>query len=313
MNLYVNVNWYNRYGSESLIAGFLLRNTNDFGSAISELTVNLHFPHPGPPRKTLEIIYAEFHKNRELLPKIAFQRARGVVEIDVASELIDGSNWKTEQRQFSLLNFQKVVKEVINALQLLRQQITPKDDFDLERFLQHCQSTITYLPMTDEDLFALKQDVQQARAVRLDAMSPWESLGIDWRDFHPDARKLLDDPFYWESADDFAPHGNNTGADLFAAYRSWFKRNAEGDSLVFLQKLYREWGCGDTVDQKIADEAVIALAFAELKLRAECRSNIAKLALEVIERQRRQTIEATEWLHREERLKRLEMLSSKLV
>jgi hypothetical protein len=35
---------------------------------------------------------------------------------------------------------------------------------------------------------------------------------------------VLDDPFFWQEADDFAPHGNDTGADLLADYRPWRRR-----------------------------------------------------------------------------------------
>jgi hypothetical protein len=39
------------------------------------------------------------------------------------------------------------------------------------------------------------------------AMSPWERLAIDWQDVHPTARSVLDDPFLWESSNDFSPNG----------------------------------------------------------------------------------------------------------
>ena len=56
---------------------------------------------------------------------------------------------------------------------------------------------------------------------RLAQMDPWERLGIDWDDWHPAARKLLNDPFFWDQGSDYSPHGNDTGADLLADFKKW--------------------------------------------------------------------------------------------
>jgi uncharacterized protein YfeS len=147
-------------------------------------------------------------------------------------------------------------------------------------------------------------------------MSPWERLGIDWRDYHPDARKVLDDPFYWESVNDFAPNGNDTGADLLASYRKWHRRNPSGDPIAFYQQLLRRWGItvepSNEIDQSAMDEAAVALAFAEFKIRADCRPAVAALARAAIVRQRQEAIEAVDWPHKDERLKALELIEAKL-
>src|ERR1700722_19683113 len=87
---------YNCYGSHatlSLIPSFLLLDAPDFGPALAELTVTLHFPTKGPPRKTLERLYAEFKANRLTLPKNVYRRSRQKATIDVASDLLDGDEW----------------------------------------------------------------------------------------------------------------------------------------------------------------------------------------------------------------------------
>jgi hypothetical protein len=60
------------------------------------------------------------------------------------------------------------------------------------------------------------------------------------------------------------------------------------------------------------DEAAVGLAFAEFKLRADCRPSVAALAREAIRRQRQQATEAANWPHKEERLKSLDMLEANL-
>ena len=235
---------YRSYGSQlalSLIPGFLLVDAPDFGPALTELTVTMHFPTQGPPRKSLEQLCADFHADRLTLPKVIYRRSRQKASVDVASDLIDGDDW-LQRGGLSPAIFASGVEQTIAALQLLGPRLTAKDAFRYDLFLAHCESRKRALPSTDAGLAEMKQQIDARQAAEKAAMSPWERLGIDWRDFHPDARRILDDPFFWEEANDFAPHGNDTGADLLAEYRKWIKRDSNGDPAEFYRQLVREWG-----------------------------------------------------------------------
>jgi hypothetical protein len=315
MQFYVMARTYNTYGGHStlsLIADFLLGDADGFGPAVSELTVTFHFPHTGQARNTLERMFADFHANRQSLPKVVFRRKRGQASIDIASELLDGKDWN-QRRGLSLPLFKAGVAETIAALELLKKRLTSKGDFNLEAFLAHCSKAQTRLPAAVEDLASFAAERKKRQTDRYAAMSPWERLGIDWRDFHPEARKILDDPFFWECSNDFAPNGNDTGADLLADYRKWLRRNPSGDPVRFYRELIRRWGFptegSSDLDRTVMDEAAVALAFAELKLRADCRPAVAKAAFR---RQRERAIAAENWPHKEERLKTLDMLEAKL-
>ena len=318
MDFHVMIRTYNIYGGHptlSLIPDFLLGDADDFGTAVSELTVTFHFPDAGPARKTLEQMFADFHANRHSLPKVVFRRKRGQASIDVASGLLDGSEWE-QRRGLSLPLFTAGVAETITALELLRKRMIPADDFNLETFLAHCRQAQTRMPSSDEELAAFAADCRTKQTDRYAAMSPWERLGIDWRDFHPAARQILDDPWFWDCTDDFAPNGNDTGADLLEDYRQWLRKNASGDPAVFYRELIRRWGYppepSSDLDQTEMDEAAVALAFAEFKLRAECRPAAAALAKSAIHRLREQALAAADWPFRAERLKTLDMLEAKL-
>jgi uncharacterized protein YfeS len=318
MEFHVMARTYNTYGGHStlsLISDFLLGDADNFGSAVSELTVTFHFPHGGPALSTLEQLYADFHANRGSLPKVVFRRKRGQAAIDIASELVDGKDWE-RARGLSLRLFKAGVAETIAALELLKKRLTAKDDFNLEAFLAHCGKAQSRLPSTVEELGAFADECKKRQAARYAAMSPWERLGIDWQDFHPDARKILDDPFFWECSNDFAPNGNDTGADVLADYRQWLRRNPLGDPIMFYRELIRRWGFppepSSDLDRTVMDEAAVALAFAEFKLRADCRPAVAALARSAIKRQRQHANEAVNWPYKEERLRSLDLLEAKL-
>ncbi len=94
MEFYVMAKSYNCYGGHttlSPIGDFLLKGARNFGDGIRELTVTLHFRDSGPPKKTLEQLFERHNSYRSTLPKITFWKAKGKFEIDIASELMDGS------------------------------------------------------------------------------------------------------------------------------------------------------------------------------------------------------------------------------
>jgi uncharacterized protein YfeS len=324
MQFLVNACTYNILGDDetlSLIPQFLLAGAEDFGPAISELTVTFHFPTSGRPRRGLAQDYAAFQAKRRSLPKVVFRRTNGQAAIEIASELeafLDEVDGRPDGLRAPLSGrlFAAGVAETNEALTLLRQRLTAKDDFRLEAFLAHCHQAQADLPSTAKALTALVKRLQKKEMERQAGLSPWEKLGINWRDYHPAARDLLDEPFYWDSDNDFSPHGNDTGADLLFTYRGWLRRDPAGDPLGFYQRLLRRWGYradpARAEGQRVIDEAAVALAFAELKLRGACRRAVAKLARAAIQRQRQQALQAVDWPHREDRLRSLERIEAKL-
>jgi uncharacterized protein YfeS len=316
MEFHVMARSYNSYGGHttlSPIGAFLLLGSKDFGEAVKEITVTLHFPCSGPPKKSLERLLEEYNRHRSTLPKITFHRTKGKVEIDVASGLMDGRDWKRSP-QLSLPLFERGLEEVIQSTALMRKRLKASDSFDLEAFLAHCAAARQRVPSSENALQELAAELEAAAKAKRDAMSPWEKLGIDWEDFHPRAREILDDPFFWDCANDFSPNGNDTGADLLEAYRDWLKQHKDGQPIQFLERLVRQWGYPDieNMDDDVRDEAAVALAFADIKLRGLCDDEARALAITSIQRQRDDAEAAIDWSYREERLTALRGIEQKL-
>jgi uncharacterized protein YfeS len=134
------------------------------------------------------------------------------------------------------------------------------------------------------------------------AKDPWELLEIDWGKFHRKARKILDDPFFWDCADDFAPHGNDTGADVLEAFRRWHRKNPRTSPIKFLDALMKRWDIEpvdwletdrktvlkldkeDPISMQINNEAAVALAFAVVKMRPKCPQNTIQRASAALDR-----------------------------
>src|SRR5262245_32953093 len=137
LEFFVMARTYNSFGGHStlsLIPDFLLTDAPLFGTAITELTVTFHFATSGPPRSSLENLYAKFHTDRLKLPKVVFHRSREKMSIDVASNLIDGSD-RELYRGVSLPLFRTALAETVEALGLMKLRLTKRDDFNLDVFL----------------------------------------------------------------------------------------------------------------------------------------------------------------------------------
>ena len=307
---------YDCYGGHptlSTIGQFLLRDAPDFGDAIKEIEITLHFPCAGPAKKTLEQLLEWHNSNRANLPKITYRRKKGMVDIHIASELMDGRDWRRSPT-LSLSLFERGVGEVIHALSLIGQRLKTTDAFDYDAFLSHCERARNNMPDSEDELQDIAAELRAADQAKRAAMSPWDKLGIDWEDFHPEARGILDDPYFWDCTDDFSPNGNDTGADLLEAYRDWLKRHKNGQPMQFVEQLAKKWGYPDFdgMDDDVRDEAAIALAFADIKLRSICDPQARELALKSIDRQRVQAQVAADWSHKSERLMTLDKLEAKL-
>ena len=152
-----------------------------------------------------------------------------------------------------------------------------------------------------------------------------ESLEDDWElsreEAHPNARRLLEDEFYWDVADDNSPFGNDTGWDTLEFYRAWIQHSDDDEE--FLAEVFDEWEVDRELAESLADDdlgtqleddhydvvtyddVVIALAFAQLVLEGASSPEMAAAATRSLERQMLpEMIDFRDWADPDERLDR---------
>lgn len=165
------------------------------------------------------------------------------------------------------------------------------------------------LPNSDESLKAYAMDVLNKE----ERERGWDDLVLDWSEYHPRAREILNDLFFWDCLDDLAPHGNDDGADLLERFKRWRKKSPSGESKTFFDRLMREWGVSngrEIVTDDIYDCSAIALAFAHLKIDAACPKWAQDEALKALTR-RRQALK--EVMHEELSMGKLKKIEDVLV
>lgn len=290
MDLFLMRSSYNSYGADSTLAvvpPLLLREGRNFGQAIETIEITFHLPSDGPARPTLEHLLQNYQQKRAALarnPKVTFMRKKARVAILVATDICFPDFGPP---RLDLL--EPAAEETIRALEFLRKRVLISDAFDLDGFLTSCRGYREMLPKNNASLKELSE-VETARLrTAYESLSAWEKLDIDFADYHPDARKILDDPFFWDKIDEYAPNGNDTGADLLHDFMRWHRKNHNGDAAAFFRAFVTGWGFSSVDDplfQSSHDDAAVALAFAEIKVRGRCSESVKTLAITALYRQR---------------------------
>lgn len=58
---------------------------------------------------------------------------------------------------------------------------------------------------------------------------------------HPNARKLMEDEFYWSPIEESGPFGSDDGSDAFYGFRQWRENNKAISPTVYLNELIEDW------------------------------------------------------------------------
>ena len=318
MDITVSHKLYNSFGghrSISLVSELLEYEIPDFGDAIQELEITVHFYHDGPARKTLEKMQEEFHKNLEKLPKCTFYRKKQRLNLEFEGKFTTGYEIERNRKPPIQINpdwVKATLEEFISFSPLIKQKIKKSDNFDYPDFEAYLNSTLSNIPDSIDELENIHDIVAKQRKDAFNKLDDWKKIGLDWDDFHPKAREIVPIPNQWSCADEFSPNGNDTGADTLEIFRKWNKRNGNSSALSFLSKLLKDWEI-DINDPYQSDyssyayfQSVIGLAFASAKIRGKCEQELKDRAVNAIDEYLGSIKDKTDWEYKgecEEKLK----------
>ena len=301
------------YGPFRYIGAFLEDGAPDFGPAPTRLMITARFrsvrDYFGMPG-----LLDAYHERLTKLPKVKVLNKGKLVEIEYLSNVCMGDDFEgppsemgntpfgLEQlakaeaehgphppaRPYDAELLRQFCAELLEMLPCFRKRLAKIEKFDFDRFLEWAAFRFKDLPNSDD---SLKQyaDAWLEKLNTSPRSECWDDLLIDWSKYHPRAREVLDDLFYWDCVNELAPHGNDEGADLLKHFERWRKRNKTGDSKKFLERLMQDWGMGVTAEDALEDvyePSVIGLAFAHLKVDAACPSWVRDEALQILLKQK---------------------------
>ncbi len=316
----------------SLVGKYLTSGLALYRSTITQLEVTACFRGGRVRNSSLQRTYDDYHSSfLPTLPIVRFLRKRGRISIQYATALADA----TFLERYGFLSaevFGMALREVGQTLHLIDTRVKKSDDFDLPTFHASIAALVAEATSCDDGLRVLKLRLDREAKERLAAMDPWERLDLDWDEFHTDARTILDDPFFWSSTDGYSPHGNDTGADLFADFKKWNRRNGDAPAYKLAASLLEAWDIArieyNAVDEitldallandpdavSVTDDALIAAAFASIKIRGCCDAETRQMSLNAIARERAAAVlESRGWKDGSERVRTLDLMSKALV
>lgn len=318
MNITIHYRTYNCFGGHPILSPlsfYLIPEDVNYGTGLLGVEINVFLKSDGPPKKTLESLFDNHNELIARLPKVSHSKTRKTVTIDVFSDAFEGNVFQKD-RAVSPEKVMSCANMILSALEAASVKLSKIKDYNHLQLVSDCRSKISQIPSSLDGAQKLLDHCNALGAAKTASLSPWEKLDVDWSAYPTDIRKLLDDTIYWDCTHDFSPHGNDTGADLLAFYQEWLKNNSTGDPLTFFSTLLTQWGIPvdtkDPVLMPVLDDAVVALAFAEVKHKKQCNRTIYTNAKAAIANQRKIAIESTGWNHRDLRMNYLSILESKL-
>lgn len=122
-------------------------------------------------------------------------------------------------------------------------------------------------------------------------------------DAHPKAVEALTDAFFWDSADLGSPLGGDTGRDVLEALRDAREADPRGRVVMVLDEILARWEVAndswDVVSERevqaigeedefsllTRDEAILALAFAQIVVEGKIEPEVRRRALLALTRQ----------------------------
>lgn len=284
------------YGASSVgsIGDLLSVDTLDFGPAITEIELVMHYAirpgffqrkgwakPPPEPKKNLR----RFHRKKAKLeirwvsPRRTSKSALGFIKESHAPEAFH-------------LDFD----DVVDALTYGTGTLKSSDDFNLPAFLDFLNQQRILDRGSDVDIRTALENAAAIARARYEERDPWDKLDVDWDEMHPNARAILDDPKDWSQGDDFAPHGNDTGADILAEWATYAPLSPE--------QAAAEIGWGPEFDLandlcwKDWVEINLGLAFGHIKKSGTCPKSLATSALSVLRQEYAKAETQTSLQHR---------------
>jgi uncharacterized protein YfeS len=286
----------------SFIGDLLTLRLGNYGSGLKEIDITVCFRHAKRnPKPTLEDLFDDFHKYVKTLPRTTFYRRAKRIEINFLSDNFT-AEYEESGRKPTLKDYQTAAKEIAALLPLIQKKLKPKDKFDIQSFIADAEAILSSKVKSLDEWKKIGRQADKLIQAENAAKDPWELLEIDWDKFHRNARKILDDPFFWDCADDFAPHGNDTGADVLEAFRRWHRKNPRTLPIKFLDDLMKRWDIEpvewletgrttvlklnkqDPISMQVSNQAAVGLAFAVIKMRPKCPQDAIERASAALDR-----------------------------
>ncbi|WP_146118957.1 hypothetical protein [Blastopirellula marina] len=206
-------------------------------------------------------------------PALKRTKSGAVLELRYLSKVVTARDVESTKLNPTLTNL--AMGELLSQLESFELQLQKYAQFDVDRFLGLTSNLFTAPIESMEHAQNIEQAYRELpQATRNLPLMPEPEA-------HPDALKLLPDPFYWSYGDSFSPHGSDIGIDVWNAYRDR-RINTGLPTIEFLHDMIGQYRAEDDAPTRFV--IVLAVAFAEIKMHACICPILREMAIEEISR-----------------------------
>lgn len=259
------------------------------------IEVKAFLSHDGPPKRTLEHLLEQHILNFPEQVRTRYQAKLGKLGIEYPSKLKESESFGKPGGVYAVAHvLPNALDELSEAIiEGLRSKPALWSKIEASLLTAAIEKSKALLPTTPDEILDHMRQMDEARRAAVKTPKSIDDLDIEWGQYHPISKILLDAPLFWSEIDDDAPHGNDTGSDLFAAFKRWNKRNPGASYQGYVDRLLSRWGLTaekvrgqiDPIQLDwIRQEADIALAFAAIKLRGACEEQESLAAVSAIDK-----------------------------
>lgn len=264
-------------------------------------------------RPALDLLHQEFSARLAKLPTSQYEKKNENLRLKFKTRLDLRAPHSSDANSYNLTI---LFDDVISTLEQLEPKLAKKPGLDFKAFLQSLRSN------RQKICFGIG-NLRDARS------NSWEGLEIDWAEYHDHAKRLLDDPIFWRD-----PVGDSKfwGAafKVDVEFKRWRNRHASDDAMGFVNLFFRQGGDVLRLRQFLATDSAayekrdgdiarvycvlaIGAALAQLKLEANCDSELRRAAAFALELwQRREVHDLLGWVMPERTMETAQALQGKL-
>lgn len=265
------------------VGDLLTLRLGDYGASVRSVAISVYFQRRLRPGQTPSGAVITANAWLAKLPQTTFRKSERQLEVSAPSGAPESQGGRPAMEEV-----RQAAEDVASAVGSLRRGKRKYDDFDVVRFVADATEILSNLPETYAEIASMSDVAIAKRFAEFAALDPWDRLGVDWSKYAPNARAILDDPFYWDEANGLSPHGSDTGADVLRGFRVWNRRHPTDSPCEFVERTLTNWGISPidwTIDDaertqalrsaepirlRVCDETAIAATFAAIKVRGSC-------------------------------------------
>lgn len=251
--MYLQISYWTHNGGGShqilsLIPAFLELEDIEFGADITSIFVTAYFLPGINPSGEQEEIFLDLYKNSiSDLPKYTYYREQKQLKIKYLSKhLADDVERKLFQPPPNLdphgtrgcKRLVKYLQELKAVLVDIGPELNQQCDFAWKKLAEHIEDKLCNPPERDSALIELANHKSGTNG----PMPEDAEFKFYENNSHPLAKEKLQDPFYWEIADDLAPIGNDTAADALSNFWPWRDTAGFLPTLWFVKEEFVHWG-----------------------------------------------------------------------